>query len=278
MKIDLHTHTNASDGSLTPTELVETAAREGVDVLAITDHDTVAALSEASVAAQRLGVRLIKGVELSTFWKGISIHIAGLNINDEHPELLSALLRQQTSRLERAKRIGEKLDKALGCGNSFEAAALKAGTSEIGRPHFAHYLVEHGFVKSHQAAFKKYLGAGKLGDIKDVWLTMEEVINVIKTSGGMAVLAHPALYKLTHTQRKHLIGDFKLAGGDALEVVTVQAADLTHSMAQLCEEFDLLASQGTDYHGLTTPWITLGHLPALPKMCRPVWASWNIAC
>lgn len=278
MKIDLHTHTNASDGSLTPTQLVEAAAREGVNVLAITDHDTVAALGEASIAADRLGIRLIKGVELSTFWKGISIHITGLNIDDEHPELLSALLRQQTARLERAKRIGEKLDKKLGRGNSFAAAAEKAGASEIGRPHFAQYLVEQGFVKTHQEAFKKYLGAGKLGDIKDVWLTMEEVISVIKTAGGKAVLAHPALYKLTHTQRKRLVSDFKIAGGDALEVSTVQGQELMHAMSQLCGEFDLLASQGTDYHGQSTPWITLGRLPPLPKGCEPVWSSWKLAC
>jgi hypothetical protein len=278
MKIDLHTHTNASDGSLTPAELVEAAAREGVDVLAITDHDTVAALPEADVAAKRLGLRLIHGVEISTFWKGLSVHIAGLNIDNTHPDLLNALLHQQTARIERAKRIGQKLDKSLGKGNSFEAASANAGDSEIGRPHFAQYLVEAGFVRTQQEAFKKYLGAGKLGDIKDVWLAMEDVIRAIHKAGGVSVLAHPALYKLTHMQRKRLVADFKLAGGDALEVATVQGQELMHNMAQLCEEFDLLASQGTDYHGQSTPWITLGRLPPLPKNCKPVWGDWSIAC
>lgn len=277
MKIDLHTHTNASDGSLSPTQLVEAAAREGVSVLAITDHDTVAGLPEAAIAAQRLGVKLIHGVEFSTFWKGIGIHIVGLNIDETHPALIKAITHQQNARLVRAERIGAKLDKALGKGDSFKAALANAGDSEIGRPHFAQYLIDGGFVKSHQEAFKKYLGAGKVGDIKDVWLTMEEVVSAIKIAGGVAVIAHPALYKLTHTQRKKLVSDFKSVGGDALEVATVQGQELMHNIATLCEEFDLLASQGSDFHGVSMPWITVGCLPVMPSFCRPVWGSWSLA-
>jgi predicted metal-dependent phosphoesterase TrpH len=274
MNIDLHSHTTASDGSLTPTELVNAAHLAGVDVLAITDHDTLAGIEEARVAAAAVSLKIVSGIELSTYWKGIGVHILGLNIDEHDPVLHKAVSFQQQARLRRAARISERLTK-LKIYGSLEGAQRFAGNSEIGRPHFAQYLVEAGYVKNIEQAFKQFLGAGKAGDIKDEWLNLEEIINVIHAAKGLAVLAHPVMYKLTATQRKKLAEEFKSLGGDGMEVVTMQRQDTIPAMAHLCQQVGLLASRGSDYHGQMTPWITFGRLPLLPKTCQGVWSQWQ---
>jgi 3',5'-nucleoside bisphosphate phosphatase len=275
MKVDLHCHSLASDGALTPQHVVERASANKVEMLALTDHDTIAGLSEASVAAADLGLQFVAGIELSSQWSGVGIHVVGLNIDPQNPDLILALAGQSKKREERAQLIGKKLGK-LGFDNCYEGAKNIAGDSELGRPHFARYMVEQGYVEDHSSAFNKYLGAGKVGDVKNQWPEIEEVVSWIHTAGGYAVLAHPDKYKLTRTKLRRLLTYFKQVRGDAMEVVSgSQNKGVTDHLSRLCEEFDLYASCGSDFHNPNTQWCDLGKVAPLPKICRPVWSLWS---
>ncbi|MFT5690831.1 MAG: putative metal-dependent phosphoesterase TrpH [Oceanicoccus sp.] len=277
MIVDFHTHTTMSDGELGPEALLQRAYEHGVELLAITDHDCIdgyIAVRERvrSLAVDGKVMRLISGVEFSCVWSGILIHIVGLNFDSDDPFLQEVLAQQQISRMDRAKLIGKKLEK-YGFIGGFEYAAKLAGESQIGRPHFARFLVEMGYVDSIQIAFKKYLGAGKPGDIKHTWPTMACVVKWIKDSGGTAVVAHPLHYKITATKLRALLGDFKSAGGEAIEVISGrQAQDKTQYVAQLAEQFDLLASIGSDFHKPGASWSEIGNSGSLPSRCNPVWS------
>jgi len=275
MKVDLHCHSLASDGALTPQQVLERAHANEVNMLALTDHDTVAGLAEASEIASSLGVNFVAGIELSTQWSGVGIHVVGLNIDPYNPDLKIALAGQSLKREERAQLIGKKLAK-LGFDNCYEGAKQIAGDSELGRPHFARYMVEQGFVEDHSSAFNKYLGAGKVGDVKNQWPEIDEVVSWIHTAGGYAVLAHPDKYKLTRSKLRRLLSYFKEVGGDAMEVVSgSQNKDVTEYFARLCDEFDLYASCGSDFHNPKTQWCDLGRIAPLPKACRPIWSLWT---
>lgn len=272
---DLHTHSLCSDGILRPQALVSRAKMQGVTVLALTDHDTVAGIAEAQVAAAAEGIRLLPGIEFSCLWNGIGIHVVGLNIDPNHPQMQEAVRRQGENRDIRAQQIGEKLAKA-GVPGAFEGARRIAGDSVIGRPHFAQYLIEKGRVSSVSAAFKRYLGSGKIGDVKQVWPSIEEAVGWIVASGGVAVLAHPDKYKMTRTKLGVLIGDFTGVGGQAIEVVSgQQTADLTQNLRLLANKYGLYASCGSDFHVPDQPWQELGNFGGLPYECRPVWELWR---
>lgn len=273
MIVDLHSHSTASDGSLEPMALVQRASQQGVGVLAITDHDTIDGYLQVKQQWQDPSMQLVAGVELSCVWSGRLIHIVGLNINVESGQLLAGLLQQQQSREQRAHLIGQKLEK-YGFKGGYEFAAELAGDSQIGRPHFAQFLVERGHVRSEQEAFKRYLGAGKPGDIKLTWPQLAKVIQWIVDSGGVAVLAHPLHYKMTATKLKALVKDFKSAGGSALEVISgKQAADRTQFLTQIALQFELSGSVGSDFHRPGMPWRELGQAGRLPKACPPVWST-----
>ena len=273
LSIDLHSHSTASDGELTPAQLMARAHCQGVRRLAITDHDTVDGLSAA--AACDSAVELIPGVELSCVWGKRLIHVVGLGIDPECEVLTAGLGSQHQARELRARMIAERLEKYGFKGGYDYAAGLAAG-GQIGRPHFARFLVERGHVANVKEAFKKYLGAGKPGDIKLTWPPMAEVIGWIRASGGVAVLAHPLHYKLTATRRNALVSDFREAGGVALEVINGrQPADRTRTLAELACRFELLASLGSDFHQAGMPWSELGQMGELPRQCRPVWAIWE---
>jgi hypothetical protein len=270
---DLHTHTNASDGSLSPVALLRLAETHDVDVLAITDHDTV----DAYVGLQTqndTAVELIAGIELSTSWQNNGIHIVGLNIDPANPVLGNGIEQQQQARGERALKIAERLTR-LDIDNPYEAVKSLAGEAGIGRPHFAQHLVKIGKVADYQAAFRKYLGAGKMGDVRQGWAAMPDVIDWIVVAGGIAVLAHPAKYKFTTTKLRALLEDFKEYGGGAVEVVSGhQEPALTTRLGELARDFDLLASTGSDFHHPANKWSRPGGFSALPDQLATVWDAW----
>ena len=273
MIIDLHSHSSASDGSLSPAELVERARVAEVDVLSITDHDTVAGIMALDTTLTQ-GITLLPGIELSSRWNAIGVHIVGLNIALDSPELHDGIALQQHARHARASLIAARLVKK-GFPDLLPGVLKVAGQSSPGRPHFAQQLIQAGIVSSADEAFRKYLGAGKLGDIKSVWAPLEEVIGWVRAAGGTAVLAHPDKYRLTRTKLNALMADFKAAGGEAIEVVSGhQSAEKTRNMADLCKRSELLASCGSDFHKPGLHWAEVGKHSTLPGDCRPVWDLW----
>ncbi len=274
MIYDLHTHSNASDGILSPEQLVSRAKMQGVTHLALTDHDTVAGLVAARRAAEESGIDLINGVEFSCLWQGITVHIVGLNVQMDSPILEQALADLAEARESRATEIAERLAK-LGFGDALAGAQRFAGEANIGRPHFARYLVEIGAVNSINSAFKKFLGAGKAGDVKQVWPDVAKVCDIIRAVKGMAVLAHPLRYTLTITKLRRCLDEFKQVGGEGIEVVSgQQTSNQTKSAVALAKRFDLAASCGSDFHVPDQPWQELGRFGSLPEECTPVWSCW----
>lgn len=271
---DLHTHTTASDGQLSPAELLGAAADAGVSVLAITDHDTVAGLLELHDSTSG-GCSVVAGIELSTAWRKTGIHVLGLNIDPGNGALAAGIRRQQSAREQRAEIIASRLAK-LGLANTLAgAAAVANGTARLARPHFARYLVESGQVGSLQLAYRKYLGPGKAGDVRDFWPAMPEVIDWITAAGGIAVLAHPGKYRLSNLKLAELVQDFTSAGGRGLEVISgAQEPALTARLGKLANRHGLYASCGSDFHGPGQTWAQLGKVAALPSESVPVWEAW----
>jgi predicted metal-dependent phosphoesterase TrpH len=274
MSTDLHTHTCLSDGALSPTQLIERAIANGVGHLSITDHDTTAAYQELpDYTAHDLVIT--PGIELSTRWMKVGIHIVGLNIDPNHDTLLSGIEIQRKARLDRAQQIARRLEKC-GIPDSLPGAMKNAGVGCIGRPHFAKFLVDEGYSKDFPAAFRKYLGNGKPGDVRDVWPPIEEVIRWIKAAGGTAVLAHPYKYKLTATKLRELTRDFCSAGGESIEVVSgSQRPEITSKIADLADAFGLSASCGSDFHDPAHRWSDVGRFSPLPESVTPVWEQWE---
>lgn len=275
LNYDLHCHSNASDGLLAPAELVRRAAGNGVDVLALTDHDEISGLGEARTHAAELGLRFIDGVEVSVSWGGITIHIVGLNIDPENARLRQGLHAIRSGRTERAKRMAEDLARA-GIPGSLEGAyAYVDNPNLIGRTHFARFLVEKRHVSDVKSAFQHYLVSGKPGYVPHQWATLEDGLAYIKAGGGIAVLAHPGRYKLTRGEMRTFLGEFKDGGGGGIEVVTSShSAEQYLEYAILANEFGLLASRGSDFHGPGESRIDLGRLPNLAAGLKPVWHDW----
>lgn len=247
------------------------AKERGVTTLALTDHDTVAGLGRAQTAAHALGLTLVSGIEFSSQWGRGGVHIVGLNLDLDSPDLHLAIAQQQAAREERARAIDQRLAK-LGIPGALDGARRLAGEGQLGRPHFAGYLVERGLVKDAGAAFKKYLGAGKPADVKFQWPSIEQVVGWIQAAGGLAVLAHPRKYPLTRTKMSALIGDFAELGGDALEVISgQQPSGMAEDLARLASSHELAASCGSDFHRPDAPWQELGNFGRLPPGCQPVW-------
>lgn len=273
--IDLHSHSTVSDGLFTPSELIRRAAAQGVRVLALTDHDDVAGLDEAREAAAEAGIALVNGVEVSVTWNNRSVHIVGLRIDPAYAPLRAGLAAIRAGRGERARLMAAELEKA-GISGSLEGAyAYAANPGIISRTHFARFLVEKGIVKDTRTVFKKYLVKGKPGYVAHRWADFTDAVEWIRASGGIAVLAHPGRYDLGRTNLASLIADFKEAGGEAIEVVTgSHTAEQFAQFARYAKEYDLLASCGSDFHGLGESHMDLGRLPDLPSGCKPVWHNW----
>lgn len=272
---DLHLHSTASDGTLTPGELVAQAVAAGIDRLALTDHDTTSGLAEARAAAVRHGVRLIPGIEISTSWQGKTLHMVGLNLDPDSGSLRHGLAGLRTLREERAREIGRRLAK-YGIPGSFEAARRTAGEGMVTRTHFAQCLFEAGLAASLRDAFDRYLAQGKPGYVATRWADLAEAVGWVRAAGGVAVIAHPQRYKLTGSWLRRLLGEFREMGGAGLEVVSGTAPPgEVQSSAEYARRFGLLASSGSDFHGPAQGWPKLGRLPPLPAGLVPVWSVWE---
>jgi len=256
---------------LSPEAVIARAKERGVSVLAITDHDTIAGVGIAQKAALELGIALINGIEFSSQWGKGGVHIVGLGVDVNSPVLIAAVEFQDRARTARAIAIADRLSKA-GFPGALAGAQAIAGNATLGRPHFAQYLVTIGAVKNINAAFKKYLGAGKPADVKYQWPSMEQIIEWIHAAGGVAVLAHPAKYELTRTKMCALIDSFAAAGGDALEVISgLQQASMTEDLLRIANARSLHASCGSDFHFPGQVWQELGSFGSLPAHAKPVW-------
>ncbi|WP_312209520.1 RNase RNM [Pseudescherichia sp.] len=273
---DLHSHTQASDGLLSPEELVHRAVEMRIGTLAITDHDTTSAIPAARAEIQRAGLdlTLINGVEISTLWENHEIHIVGLNIDIEHPAMVTLLEEQKARRQQRAMQIGERLEKAHVPG-AWEGALRLANGGAVTRGHFARFLVESGKASDVAGVFKKYLARGKTGYVPPQWCTIKQAIDVIHHSGGKAVVAHPGRYDLSAKWLKRLLAHFAEQGGDAMEVAQCQQAPNERTqLAAYAQQFGLMASQGSDFHQ-PCPWIELGRKLWLPAGVEAVWQLWE---
>lgn len=271
MRFDLHTHTTASDGLLTPAALVEAAHAAGIELLAITDHDAIDAY--AALPPLPPGLHVIGGIELSTAYNGGGVHVVGLNLALGSDALMQALASQRQARSARAERIAERLHKR-GIVDALAGAARHAGDAAIGRPHFAAYLVEIGACVDAEAAFRKYL-ARDLAPAS-AWPSLATIIEWIRAAGGVAVLAHPGKYGLTRKRLDELTAAFRAAGGAALEVVSgLQRPDVTRDLAALAERHGLALSAGSDFHQPGQAWAALGRLAPLPPSGRRVWELWQ---
>jgi predicted metal-dependent phosphoesterase TrpH len=272
---DLHCHSTASDGVLAPPDLVCRAAEQGVNVLALTDHDEVSGVPAARAAASGYGIELVSGVEISVSWAGRTLHVVGLRVDPEHPVLVEGLRINRSGRQERAQRMADALA-GVGIAGAMEGARLLATNQElISRTHFARFMVEKGYVKNIKTVFKKYLVRGKPGYVSHQWASLGESIAWIKQAGGVAVLAHPGRYEIGKEKMSLLMAEFKDLGGEAIEVVTgSHTPDQVPVFAAYAERFGLLSSVGSDFHAPGEGGRELGRLMALPANCRPVWQDW----
>jgi predicted metal-dependent phosphoesterase TrpH len=279
---DLHCHSTVSDGTLAPAELVAYAASRGVKVLSLTDHDDLDGLAEARAAAAQHDIRFIDGVEISVTWRtDVTIHIVGLNIDPAYAPLAQGLMDGRRGRVERAHRMADSLA-AAGIGGAFEGSMRYVGNPEfIGRTHFARFLVETGHARDIGSVFKHFLVKGKPGFVEHEWTTLAEAVEWIVGSGGVAVLAHPGRYTngrkpLSRKAMRELLAEFTALGGRAIEVVSgSHTAQQCADAARYAQEFGLLASVGSDFHGPGESYRDMGRLPDLPVGCRPVWDAWE---
>ena len=274
-RYDLHCHSTASDGALSPTALVDRAVQQGVTVLALTDHDTVDGLEEAAWAADKHGLRLINGIELSCTHLNQCLHIVGLNIDPQHPVLTAGLQQQQAIREQRAIKIAEKLARR-NIPDVYAAVVAAAAGGEITRSHFAEFLLRNGYVTSMQEAFDRYLNKGQSAYVPTVWASLEEVVEWIVAAGGIAVLAHPMRYKLSGKWLNRALLAFKAAGGQGLEVVNGRASpEEIRQSQQFAIRHQLYASAGSDFHAPDSPYLELGRLAELPSAMIPVWTLFS---
>lgn len=274
LNIDLHCHSNVSDGVLPPADVVARAAANGVHALALTDHDDVGGIAAAQAAAETAGVVLIPGVEISVTWGGQTVHIVGLRIDPLHSDLAAGLAGIRRGRIERARRMGDDLARS-GIAGAYEGAFGYAVNKEmVGRTHFARWLVAEGHASDMRSAFKRFLTRGNPGYVEHEWTTLENAVGWIRASGGMAVIAHPGRYAFNARELHLLLDAFRALGGEGIEVITGSHHPSEYGkFADLARAFGLKASRGADFHA-PGEGIDLGRLPTLPHYCQPVWQGW----
>ena len=269
---DLHTHSTCSDGIFRPAEVVARAAAAGVTCLALTDHDETAGVQEARMLAIEKGIEFVAGVEISVSWGVHTLHVIGLQIDPDNTDLSAGLARVRAGREERACRIARELGRA-GIPGSLEGARAQAANPRLlGRAHFARFLVAAGYAADFGAAFRRWLRSGTPGHVAHQWATLEEAVRWIDASGGLAVLAHPARYKLRSGQRDELLALFRELGGVGVEVVSGgHTPENAAVWAWHANRFGLLASAGSDFHAPVGGLDRLGKMPRLPATCAPIW-------
>ena len=271
---DLHCHSTVSDGLLSPPELVAHAAKRGVKVLALTDHDDLGGLVTAREAALEHGIQFVNGVEISVTWKRRTLHIVGLKIDIDNIPLKTALDKVRIGRDERAQEMGADLAR-VGIHGAYEGAKALAKQSIITRTHFARFLVANGHAKDTKSVFKKYLVKGKPGFKEHEWMDLKTAINLINNAGGQAVIAHPGRYDLGTINMLLLMHEFRSLGGSAIEVVTGSHTPPQYQQfAKMAHKFSLKSSLGSDFHGSGISYMEMGCIPDLPEICVPVWQDW----
>lgn len=281
MKFDLHLHTTASDGSLTPAALLDRAQSCGIDVLAITDHDTIAGVLEAQRYADSNPATpiLVTGVEFSCRWVNLPVHVVGLNMQIEDAGFLRFVENQQSLRAERNEAILKRLEK-MGVSGIRDALGLTQSSrlARLGRPQIADALVALGRVSDRQRAFKQYLANGKSASVAISWPSLADVVDAINASGGDAVLAHPLHYRLTGSKLHALLQAMLDCGGAGFEVVgSGQNTEQRGQLARLARKLGARCSIGSDFHTDDAPWQAMGKLPDIPEGCKPVWQEWRVA-
>lgn len=275
LKVDLHCHSNVSDGVLAPAVVAQAAHRAGVDVWALTDHDEVRGIAAARAAATDLGMRFVAGVEISITWAKETVHIVGLRIDEHNPALLHGLGCTRSGRDNRAREISDQLA-AVGIPGAYEGALKYVGNPDLmSRTHFARYLVEAGVCMNIPDVFKRYLTEGKPGYVPHCWASLADAVGWIQGAGGVAVIAHPGRYRFSALAEGELFSEFKQLGGTAIEVVTgSHAPDQYAQYAQLANRYGFLASRGSDFHGPGESRVDFAALPPLPANVTPVWHDW----
>jgi len=271
-RIDLHTHSTCSDGTLTPAALVALAATRKVQLLALTDHDTTAGCAEARQACAEHGIEFLEGIELTALWRECEVHIVALGVRSDDPGLQQHASAVRALRGERVRKIAARLTAAGLDGESLAAGAFALSTVPT-RTHLARALLAAGHAKDLQGAFEKWLGRGKPGYVAPQWPDIATTITAVLGADGTAVLAHPHRYKLSNTALRELCAHFREAGGGALEVsIAGMSPDAQARMAQLARRFDLAGSIGSDFHEPGLPWRPLGRFAKLPEAVTPVTA------
>lgn len=257
-RIDLHTHSTTSDGSMTPAELIRHAHASGLRAVALTDHDTINGLDEARQTAASIGIEFVPGVELAAWLNQTELHIVGLDIDDHQPDFRTAMMKMQAIREERNARMISLMASA-GVDITLEKLHEKEGTGVLTRANFARYLVSVGFVKSISEAFDRYLDNDKPFYIPRTSITPDTAIQLIKAAGGIPILAHPMLYRLGKQTLEKYIGQLKEMGLEGLEVyysTNTPSDDLY--LSRLARQYDLKYSGGSDFHGSYKPHIKIG--------------------
>ncbi len=275
LNIDLHCHSHVSDGAMAPAALVTRAAEQGVDVLALTDHDEVSGLAEAAAAAAAHRMVFVPGVEISVTWANRGVHIVGLHVDPASQTLQAGLAATRSGRYDRARRIAEALELA-GWSGGLSAAERLAGNPEmISRTHFARFLVEAGAAPTVSAVFDHYLAPGKPGFVPMQWASLSDAVGWIRDAGGQAVVAHPGRYTYDSTTFDAFFAEFLDLGGVGVEVVTGSHSPGEYATwAAVARRFGLLASRGSDFHAPNESRADLGALPNLPLGLKPIWHDW----
>ena len=270
--VDLHCHSRASDGLLAPAQIVLRAQGLGVTTLALTDHDDISGLEEATRAAHEARIRFVAGVEISVTWNDTTIHVVGLGIDSGDSSLAEGLKWVRGGRTRRAARIAESLA-AAGIPGSLEGAMTYVQNPDlISRTHFARFLVENGYARDVGSVFRNYLVSGKPGHVPHQWAELGDALKWIGSAGGIAVLAHPARYKFPREELRRFLAEFSDRGGRGIEVMTPNhTPQECATYAALAREFGMLASRGSDFHGPGESRVELGAIPQLPEVLNPVW-------
>jgi predicted metal-dependent phosphoesterase TrpH len=275
LNADLHCHSTASDGSLSPSELARRAHEGGVQLWSLTDHDELAGQREARAAAESLGIAYVSGVEISVSFAGETVHILGFGFDPDDPALNEGLARLRAGRTTRAQEMGESLAKA-GIPGAYEGALALAPNPElVSRTHFARFLVEHGHCSSVHEVFSRFLKEGKPGFVEHRWAGLGEALRWVHGAGGVTAIAHPARYRFTPTVEFALFSEFQGHGGRGVEVTCgSHYPDEIARYADTALEFDLLASRGSDFHAPGESRVPLGQLPDLPGKVDALWSVW----
>ena len=274
LNADLHCHSTVSDGTLSPAQLAQRAKDNGVTLWSLTDHDEVAGQRGAAAAARAAGLDYVSGVEISVTFAGQTIHVVGLGINPDDAALCAGLVDTRNGRARRARAIGDSLA-AVGIDGALEGAQALAGNPDmVTRTHFARWLVATGVCRDTHDVFRRYLVRGKPGYVPQQWATLRDAVRWIVDAGGIAVIAHPARYKVSANEESALFDEFQSYGGRSVEVQTAShgEAEVTKYGA-LAKARGLLASRGSDFHAPGESRVELGALPALPGGLMPVWSE-----